>query len=231
MKEYTYAAIVLAGGRGRRMNSDMPKQYLEIDGKPIIYYTLKAFQTSPVDTIVLVVGKDEMEYCRKEIVEHYGFDKVVHIVEGGAERYHSVYNGLQYVQSCDYVLIHDGARPFITEGVIAANMQQVVEKKACVTGVLSKDTIKIADENGIVKTTPDRKNVWNIQTPQTFEVELITKAYEIILSKENIAVTDDAMVVEATMDIPVYLIEGNYENIKITTPEDLKVAQVFVAEF
>ncbi len=231
MKNYTYAAIVLAGGRGKRMNSDVPKQYLELHGKPIIYYTLKAFQESPVDQIVLVAGKEDIAYCRKEIVERYEFNKVKFVVEGGVERYHSVYNGLQCIQSCDYVLIHDGVRPFISKDVIVANMQQVVEKKACVTGVLSKDTVKIADDNGIVKTTPNRKNVWNVQTPQTFQVDLITQAYEKILSQENISVTDDAMVVEAALDIPVYLIEGDYQNIKITTPEDLKVAQVFVADF
>lgn len=231
MNGYTYAAIVLAGGRGKRMNSDVPKQYLEINGKPIIYYTLKAFQDSLVDKIVLVTGKEDIEYCRKEIVEQYGLDKVTCIVEGGAERYNSVYNGLQYVQTCDFVLIHDGARPFISKDVIESNMHQVVEKKACVTAVMSKDTVKIADENGVVKTTPNRKNVWNVQTPQTFDVKLISKAYEEVLLKENISVTDDAMVVEETLAIPVYLIEGDYRNIKITTPEDLKVAQVFVADF
>ena len=231
MKTYTYAAIVLAGGRGKRMNADIPKQYLEIDGKPLIYYTLKAFQESPVDQIVLVTGKEEKEYCQKEIVERYAFDKVTYIVEGGAERYHSVYNGLKYVQSCDYVLIHDGARPFVNKAIIMENMLQVVNKNACVTAVMSKDTVKIADENGIVKNTPDRKMVWNVQTPQTFSVELIMQAYERILSSENISVTDDAMVVEATMNVPIYLIKGDYRNIKITTPEDLKVAQVFVEDF
>jgi len=228
MEGYTYAAIVLAGGRGKRMNSDIPKQYLMLEDKPILYYTLKAFQESSIDAIVLVTGKEELEYCKEEIVNRYGFDKVQYIVEGGAERYNSVYNGLKCVQSYDFVLIHDGARPFVSRDVIEENMRQVVKKNACVTGVQSKDTVKIADENGIIKNTPERKNVWIIQTPQTFSVEVITKAYEMILKEENISVTDDAMVVEAALDIPVYLIQGDYRNIKITTPEDIELAKHYL---
>ena len=227
----SYAAIVLAGGRGRRMNSRVPKQYLEISGKPVIYYTLKAFQESPVDAIVLVTGKDEIDYCRKEIVERYNFNKVRFVVEGGAERYHSVFNGLQCAADYDYVLIHDGARPFIGKDVICENMKRVVEDRACVTGVPSKDTIKLSDGNGAVEMTPDRNRVWIIQTPQTFETKIILSAYEKILSQPDIHVTDDGMAVETAFNMPVHLVKGDYRNIKITTPEDLKIAEAFVPDF
>lgn len=229
-KKLNIAAIVLAGGRGKRMQSDTPKQYLEIQGRPVLYYSLKAFQDSPVDTIVLVCAKGEASYCKEQIVDRYGFHKVKYIAEGGAERYHSVFNGLQWVKDSDYVLIHDGARPFVTEKIIRDNISVAIEKKACVTGVPSKDTVKLSDDCGKVASTPPRKNVWLIQTPQSFATPLIYNAYEQIMTKTDITVTDDAMVVETALGAPVYFVMGDYRNIKITTPEDLQVAQVFVEE-
>lgn len=229
-KKYTAAAIVLAGGRGKRMGSDTPKQYLEINGYPVLYYSLKAFEESAVDCIVLVCGKGEVSYCKENVVDRYGFKKVKYVTEGGKERYHSVYNGLKLIQEYDYVLIHDGARPFVTQKIISDNILSVIEKKACVTGVLSKDTIKISDSEQKVAFTPARENVWIVQTPQTFETALITRAYEEILQRTEIVVTDDAMVVETALKAPVYFVHGDYKNIKITTPEDLEVAQVFVVK-
>lgn len=229
LKNKKFAAIVLAGGRGTRMKSDVPKQYLEIKGKPVLYYALKAFQDSAVDTIVLVTGKEEISYCKEHIVEKYGLSKVRAVVEGGSERYYSVFNGLKQILEYDYVLIHDGARPFVTQNIIYENMRQVVSKKACVTGVPSKDTVKLVDEQNIVASTPDRSRVWIIQTPQTFETDLVYKAYETVLSGEHSGITDDAMVVEAAANRPVHMVMGDYRNIKITTPEDLAVAQVLVS--
>ena len=223
-----FTAIVLAGGTGKRMHSHIHKQYLTLAGKPVLYYALKAFEESPVQEIVLVVGKGEIEYCQKEIVEKYGFQKISHIIEGGAERYHSVYCGLKAIKGADYVLIHDGARPFLDEEIIKRNIQAVREYQACVAGMPVKDTIKVSDEEEFAAATPDRSKLWMIQTPQTFSYALIYEAYEEMLKTEDTAITDDAMVLERIKGKKSKLIEGSYRNIKITTPEDLLIANVYL---
>lgn len=228
MEKQKYAAIVLAAGSGKRMNSQVHKQYLIIQDRPVLYYSLKAFEDSAVDEIVLVVGKGEEKFCRKEIVDKYGISKVKAIVEGGKERYHSVFEGLKQTSDADYVLIHDGARPFVNQDIIRRCMQEVQKYQACVVGMPVKDTIKIADEEGYAKQTPDRKNVWMIQTPQTFSYALIYEAYEAMLKTEDTAITDDAMVLERIKGKKSKLIEGSYRNIKITTPEDLLIANVYL---
>ena len=228
MKKQKYSAIVLAAGSGKRMNSKVHKQYLIIQDRPVLYYSLKAFEDSAADEIVLVVGKGEEEFCRKEIVDKYGISKVKSIVEGGKERYHSVFEGLKQTSDADYVLIHDGARPFVNQDIIRRCMQEVQKYQACVVGMPVKDTIKIADEEGYAKQTPDRKNVWMIQTPQTFSYALIYEAYEEMLKTEDTAITDDAMVLERIKGKKSKLIEGSYRNIKITTPEDLLIADVYL---
>lgn len=222
-------AIVLAAGRGSRMNSNIQKQYMLLNGKPLLYYSLSTFEKSPVDEVILVVGQGEIEYCRSEIIEEYNFSKVKTIVEGGKERWQSVYNGLCSIRSCRYVLIHDGARPFVTLDMINRSIEEVERYKACVVGMPVKDTIKIANEDGFSDYTPNRSLTWLIQTPQSFEFSLIKEAYD-KLSKDVTAVTDDAMVVETYMNHSVFLIEGSYENIKITTAKDLKIASVLVEE-
>ena len=228
MKKQKYAAIVLAAGSGKRMKSQVHKQYLIIQDRPVLYYSLKEFEDSAVDEIVLVVGKGEEEFCRREIVDRYGISKVKAIVEGGKERYHSVFEGLKQTSDADYVLIHDGARPFVNQDIIRRCMQEVQKYQACVVGMPVKDTIKIADEEGYAKQTPDRKNVWMIQTPQTFSYALIYEAYEEMLKTEDTAITDDAMVLERIKGKKSKLIEGSYRNIKITTPEDLLIANVYL---
>lgn len=228
MEKQKYTAIVLAAGSGKRMNSKVHKQYLIIQDRPVLYYSLKAFEDSAVDEIVLVVGKGEEKFCRKEIVDKYGISKVKAIVEGGKERYHSVFEGLKQTSDADYVLIHDGARPFVNQDIIRRCMQEVQKYQACVVGMPVKDTIKIADEEGYAKQTPDRKNVWMIQTPQTFSYALIYEAYEEMLKTEDTAITDDAMVLERIKGEKSKLIEGSYRNIKITTPEDLLIANVYL---
>lgn len=228
MEKQKYAAIVLAAGSGKRMNSKVHKQYLIIQDRPVLYYSLKAFEDSAVDEIVLVVGKGEEKFCRKEIVDKYGISKVKAIVEGGKERYHSVFEGLKQTSDADYVLIHDGARLFVNQDIIRRCMQEVQKYQACVVGMPVKDTIKIADEEGYAKQTPDRKNVWMIQTPQTFSYALIYEAYEEMLKTEDTAITDDAMVLERIKGKKSKLIEGSYRNIKITTPEDLLIANVYL---
>ena len=228
MEKQKYAAIVLAAGSGKRMKTQVHKQYLIIQDRPVLYYSLKEFEDSAVDEIVLVVGKGEEKFCRKEIVDKYGISKVKAIVEGGKERYHSVFEGLKQTSDADYVLIHDGARPFVNQDIIRRCMQEVQKYQACVVGMPVKDTIKIADEEGYAKQTPDRKNVWMIQTPQTFSYALIYEAYEEMLKTEDTAITDDAMVLERIKGKKSKLIEGSYRNIKITTPEDLLIANVYL---
>lgn len=221
-------AIVLAAGQGKRMNSKVQKQFLLIKEKPVLYYTLNAFETSPlISEIILVTGKDEIEYCQKEIVEKYGFEKVGKIVAGGKERYHSVFEGIKAIDEADYVLIHDGARPFVDAEIISRACDAVKEHRACVVGMPVKDTIKIADDQGFAAQTPDRRKVWQVQTPQAFEYHLIKEAYGKLLVDEPEGITDDAMVVETMTNHKVKLVEGSYRNIKITTPEDLGIATIF----
>ncbi len=229
MKKQPCTAIVLAAGSGKRMGTKVQKQYLELEGKPILYYSLYVFENSPIiDEIILVTGEEQISYCQEEIVGRYGFAKVKHIVAGGKERYHSVWNGLQATSGEGYVFIHDGARPFVTDEIIERAYNEVVECRACVVGVPVKDTIKIADDDGYIAQTPDRNYVWQIQTPQVFEAELVKTAYAKLMEQPDVNVTDDAQVVEAMMYEEVKLVQGSYENIKITTPEDLEIAKIFV---
>lgn len=228
-------AIVLSAGKGTRMNSAVSKQYLLIQDKPVIYYSLKAFQECQfIDEIVLVTGKEDIEYCRREIAEKYHFDKVKKITAGGEQRYHSVYCGLQAITDCDHVYIHDGARPFVNEEILERAERAVETYRACVVGMPVKDTIKISDEDGFAGSTPERSKVWQIQTPQVFEFALVKECYDKLIAELNegreIAVTDDAMVVELESTVKVRLVEGSYTNIKITTPEDLLLAEVFAAQ-
>lgn len=220
-------AIVLAAGQGKRMQSDVKKQYISLCGKPILYYTIKTFQESFIDEIILVAGEDDVDYLQNEYVNKFHFNKVRAIVIGGKERYHSVAAGLNAIEKCDYVFIHDGARPFVDEEILNRTYDAVKECKACVAAMPVKDTIKIADENGFATSTPRRDLVWQVQTPQVFEFSLIKACYMELIKKEKdilasgIKITDDAMVVETFSDCKVKLVEGSYENIKITTQDDL----------
>ena len=219
---------MLAAGSGKRMGTKVHKQYLLMGGKPVLYYSLRAFEDSKrIDEIILVCGAGEEDYCRKEIVEKYGISKARKIIPGGAERYDSVWNGLKETKE-GYVYIHDGARPFVDEEIIERAYECVSEHHACVAGMPSKDTVKIADSGNIVTATPDRSSVWIVQTPQVFDTELIRKAYALLMEKDEISVTDDAMVAEQMLGASVRLFYGSYENIKITTPEDLEIAEVFL---
>ncbi len=220
-------AVVLAAGSGKRMGSDVKKQYMEINGKPLIYYSLKTFEESFIDDIILVTSKEDMEYVQKCIVDKFGFKKVSKIVEGGKERYHSVYNALCAINECDYVYIHDGARPCITQDILQRAADAVQKYDTAVIGVPSKDTIKIVNTVGFVSSTPDRNLLWNIQTPQVFRYGLIKEAYDYVLGNEktladaNINITDDSMIMELFKKTPVKLVMGSYENVKVTTPSDI----------
>lgn len=230
-----FAAIVLSAGVGSRMKSDIPKQYMDLNGKPVIYYSLKAFEDNGFSSIVLVCGKDDVDYCQKEIVEKYNLTSVKAVVPGGKERYHSVFAGLKAVKGADYVFVHDGARPMITQDIINRLKEAVVTEEAAVAGMPVKDTIKIVDEDAYVSETPERKYVWQVQTPQCFAFPIIYEAYKNIIQDEEEGwsipvVTDDAMVLSYATDHEIKMVEADYRNIKITTPEDLLIAKLFLTQ-
>lgn len=226
MKHIT--AIVLAAGRGSRMHSEVPKQFMELSGKPVLYYSLKCFENSVVDDIILVTGKEDIDYCKNEIVEKYHLHKVKNIVAGGTERYWSVEKGLKAAEGADYVLIHDAARPCLTKDIIERSVAEVEESGACTVGVPVKDTIKRVDENGIGIETPKREGLWQIQTPQSFSYADILEAYEKMKQSNALDITDDTMIIERFLNRKTKVIQGDYCNIKITTQEDLLVAENFL---
>lgn len=243
MRKKRCTAIVLAAGSGSRMKSNVAKQYMLLQGKPLIWYALHAVEESLViDDCILVTGAEDISYVREKIVAYFGFHKVDAVVAGGRERYDSVYNALKVIADGNmtvpnedgYVFIHDGARPFLTEEILQRSYEEVINTGACVVGMPVKDTIKIADQAGYAGQTPDRNYVWQIQTPQVFETPLIIEAYTDLMRKKDelagrgIKITDDAMVVENLIGHKVKLVEGSYENIKITTPEDLVIAEALL---
>ena len=230
-------AILLAAGSGSRMRSEVKKQFICINNRPLMSYSLEVFEHSEViDSVILVTSGEDIDYCREKIVEAYGFTKVKAYVPGGRERYHSVMAGLDAIASlggADYVFIHDAARPCIDEEMLVRLYDEVRVSEACVAAVKSKDTVKIANNSDYVVSTPNRNLTWIVQTPQVFSYALIKEAYQTLLREEDnllnrgIKITDDAMVVETFSDHPVKLTEGSYYNVKITTPEDL----VFASEY
>ena len=190
MEKEKITAIVLAGGSGKRMGGGLKKQYLSLGGQPLLSHSLRVFQESRVDEIVLV--SNEEAYCQEEIVEKYGFDKVKRIVPGGAERYDSVWQGLKAVRNAKaqdmdgYIFIHDGARMFVDESILKRGYETVLEYRACVAGMPSKDTVKLVDDEGFAVQTPKRKYVWTVQTPQIFETSLIMEAYSRLMREQYI---------------------------------------------
>jgi len=246
--------ILLAGGRGKRMGSAIPKQFIEIDGKPVIWYSLKAAEESEIiDECVLVVHPDDADYVRRDIIDKYSFSKVKHFAHSGCERYESVWSGLASLAgvnwgelteeekrevlkkdllvndiATDIVFIHDGARPFVNERIFNNCYTGAVEYGACAAAVRSKDTVKIVAEDGTIISTPDRKTLWNMQTPQTFEAGLIFESYRKVMAMDSIAITDDAQAVEIMGGRKVHVVEGDYSNIKVTTPDDLVYAKAII---
>ena len=217
------SAIVLAGGRGKRMNYHKSKQFIEIKGKPVLVYTLEKFiYNKSIDEVILVLPEDEVDYCKKEVLQRYSL-KVDRIVIGGKERQDSVFKALEAMEKADIVLIHDGARPFINEKIIEEGIKYANIYGAAAPGVTPKDTIKIKNEDNISVDTPDRNTLVAVQTPQCFKYDEIYQCHRKI-KEENAIVTDDTSVVER-YGHKVYLYEGDYTNIKITTPEDLILAE------
>ena len=226
--EEKIAAIVLAAGEGKRMGSGIPKQYMLIKSRPLVYYALKAFEESTVDEVILVTGEDEIDYCKEYIVDRYHFNKVTKIVPGGWERYASVYFGLEAIEDADYVLIHDGARPMINAELVQKCIYYVKKYRACVVGMPSKDTIKVVDEENYAVRTPERKTLWQVQTPQCFVTAEIREAYQKMMEAGDDSVTDDGMVMETYGIRGVRMIKGSYENMKITTPEDMLLGEAIL---
>ena len=219
--------IVLAAGTGKRMKSTVQKQYMDLCGKPVLYYALAAFEESNVDEIIVVTGENDIEYVKEHIINKYRISKVRRVISGGKERYNSVYNALNEIDEASYVLIHDGARPFITSEKINELISNVMEYPAIIAGVPVKDTIKSTNDEGLVVNTVPRKNLWQVQTPQVFDYIKIKKAYnEIVGSKDEENITDDSMIWEKIYkNIPVKIIFGDYNNIKLTTPEDIIIGE------
>lgn len=212
--------VIVAAGSGSRMKRDINKQFIKLDGKEIIAYTIEKFYKSEdIDDIVIVIKESEEKYFIENIINKYGFDNIK-LAYGGKERQDSVYNGIKKLNSnCEIVLIHDGARPFVNEDIIKNSIEEAKENNAVVVGVPVKDTIKVVDSDGNIVDTPNRSLLWSVQTPQSFKYEIITKAYEYAYSNDYYG-TDDAMLVEH-IGYNVKMIEGSYDNIKITTEEDL----------
>ena len=226
MKQVT--AIIVAGGSGKRMGTNIKKQFIEMNEKEILAHTIETFNRSKViDDIIVVVGEEDCQRVQEDIVNKYGYYKVSKVVKGGKERQDSVYNGLIAVQKeTEYVMIHDGARPFISETIIEKALKVTKEKKATVVAVPVKDTIKVVNQEGKVEGTPNRSTLWSVQTPQSFEKQLLMRAYEFAREKK-LDVTDDSMIVEA-YGSEVHIVEGEYNNIKITTIEDLDLGQAIL---
>ncbi len=229
-KDKRFSAVILAAGAGRRMGAGVKKQYLDIGGRPLLYYTLKTFEESKVDEIVLVVPEEDLEYITEDIINKYQFKKIASVVAGGAERYLSAYNGLMAARM-PYVLIHDGARACVTTKIIEDACEATLRYEACEVAVPAVDTVKLADEEGFVAASPDRSRVYRIQTPQGFSTELLKRAYEILFQKgDTEGITDDAMIVERALpEKKIKLVMGDYDNIKVTTPHDLAAAERVLA--
>ena len=223
------SVVIVSAGRGNRMKCDINKQFLKIGGKEVIAHTIEKFYNNKnIGEIIIVVREDEKEFFQENIINKYGY-KNIKIAFGGKERQDSVYNGLKEVdKNCGIVLIHDGARPFVTNEIIEKSIKCAQKYNCAIVGIPVKDTIKIVNENNDVCNTPDRNTLWSIQTPQVFEYSLIMKAHEKAKDDKYYG-TDDSMLIEY-LGYNVKVVEGSYDNIKITTPEDLKVAEEILRE-
>lgn len=217
-----YSVIIPAAGIGSRMNSDKKKQFIELAGKPILSHTISRFEEcDKIEEIIVVTNKNEIEFCSEYILKEHSALKKMKVVEGGGTRQESVYKGLQQIgSSVKYVVIHDGVRPFIEKIYLDNLLKKVTSYKGCVLGVPVKDTIKRVSTDLTVVETPKRAELWAIQTPQAFDKDILIKAHEEARKSHYIG-TDDASLVEAFTQVDIKVIEGSYNNIKITTPEDL----------
>ncbi|KMJ56763.1 2-C-methyl-D-erythritol 4-phosphate cytidylyltransferase [Bacillus sp. LL01] len=221
-----YQVIILAAGQGKRMKAGKNKQFIELQGKPVIIHTLNVFEADPDCEQIKLVINDKEKDIFKELLTLFPIKKVKEIVPGGEERQDSVYNGLNSITSADIVLVHDGARPFISHKVIHNLVETASKEGAAIVGVPVKDTIKRVSKESIVEETVERSSLWSIQTPQAFRYPILKEAHE-KAKMENYLGTDEASLVER-INVPVHIVEGEYENFKLTTPEDLILAKAFL---
>jgi len=225
------AAIVLAAGAGRRIGGDVAKTYLPIAGRPLVLRTLdRVFAAKTVEQVVLVVAASEMDRCGSLLgADSLLCNRPYRLQTGGATRQQSAKRGLERVAAnIDVVMIHDGARPFVSAALIDRCAESAAEKGAVVVGLPARDTIKVVGDDRLIRSTPERGSLWEIQTPQVFQKELIVAAHQQAES-DGVEVTDDAMVVER-LGKPVYVLEGERTNLKITLPEDLWLAELMIRE-
>ncbi len=221
-------AIIPAGGAGRRLKAGIAKQYLQIEKLPVLVHSLKVFeQTAIIDKIILVVPESDIKYVQEELIIKNGLKKVAKVIAGGAKRQDSVRNGLAEINDhCDIILVHDGVRPFVTSEMISRVVDVAHEFQAASIGVKAKDTVKETRDDDFVARTVPRQNLWLVQTPQAFTFAVLKEAYEAAY-RNNYYGTDDASLVER-IGVRVKMIAGSYENIKITTPEDLIIAEALL---
>ena len=222
------SAIIVAAGQGSRIGGELPKQFQHLNDKPLLYYTINKFEKcNLVDEIVLIVSEKWLDYTRTNFLTEFSFAKVSKVISGGRERRDSVYNGLLALKNTDIVLVHDAVRPFVRVNSIEQTILACREFGAVILAIPSRDTIK-TEENGFVKETVDRKLYWLVQTPQTFKYELLLDAYRQAY-KKSLYGTDESALVEAA-GYPVKIVEGDFENIKITFPTDFKLAKILLEE-
>ncbi len=223
------SVILLAAGSGKRMKSAVAKQFIEINDKPLLYYSLKTFDASVADEIIIVTRKEDIDYVKSEIVDKYGFSKVKNIVSGGKERFNSVSRGIKACnKKSNLIMIHDSARPCVSNSMILDSISAARRYKACTVAMPVKDTIKVVDKDGFGVLTPDRSTLYQIQTPQTFDRGTLVEAYDRLRASGDTDITDDTMIVERYLDIKSKMVEGSYKNIKVTTPEDVEIAKIFL---
>ena len=222
--------LIPAAGKGRRMAHSLKKPYLKLAKKPILAHTIQRFeQNAAVDAIFVIVDKTDFSECRKTVLQPYAFTKVQELVAGGETRQSSVYNGLCALSAdVDFVIVHDGVRPFVTDETVSDCLTAADEYGAAVAAVPVKDTIKLANENCFIAETPKRERLWAVQTPQVFRKSLLEAAHQTARERQ-LTGTDDAALVEQ-LGFPVKLVKGTYANLKITTPVDLRVAEVLLSD-
>jgi 2-C-methyl-D-erythritol 4-phosphate cytidylyltransferase len=221
-------ALIAAAGKGKRMNARVSKPFIHISGKPILAYTIEKFEKCKViDKIYLIVSPEEKEMCHKNIILRYNFSKVKELVDGGETRQDSVYNGIKALdKDTDIVVIHDGARPLVEETIIRDSIEKAQKYGAAIAAIPIKDTVKKSENDFFINKTLNREKIWRAQTPQTFKYDIILTAYHQAF-KDKYLVTDDAAIVER-YGHKVKLIIGSKENIKITTPFDIIMAEIFL---
>ncbi|MDO4975920.1 MAG: 2-C-methyl-D-erythritol 4-phosphate cytidylyltransferase [Eubacteriales bacterium] len=234
MSQKRTTAIVLAAGKGSRMGAGQNKVYLDLHGKPVMTYALEAYEKSQIDEIIVVASPGDEAFVEKEMVQKYGFSKVKKVVAGGRERFESVYFGLlacEETKEEHYILVHDSARVFIRPEQINECIDAVEKYKACTMAVPTKDTIRIIDAEGYPALTPRRSDVWQMQTPQCFMLSEGIAAFQAMMESGDSDITDDVMVLERYGNRRSKMIMGSYENMKLTTPEDMIVGEMILKRY